>query len=211
MILLPNRLTVRSLSASLILFLLSLGVAAPGASARPKIVDFEYDYPTGSIVIINSERKLYYILGKGRALRYGVAVGEEEEIWTGMEIVTLKRDAPRWVDPEDEENVIEPGPGNPLGLRAMNLGWSLWRIHGTPQRWSIGQAVSNGCIRMRNEDVVDLFPRVHIGAPVYAIKSRAYAKIKPRHRGIKYVDIEDEDEYDKKYRRGREDDEDEDE
>ena len=199
----PDKPILKTVARTVALLLLAAFIAlAPRmASAAPKVVSFEYDYPAGSIVIINSERRLYYILGGGRALRYGVAVGNEDEIWTGMEIVTLKRDAPRWVDPDDEENVVEPGPGNPLGLRAMNLGWSLWRIHGTPQRWSIGEAVSNGCIRMRNEDVVDLFPRVHIGAPVYAIKSRRYAKVKIKQRGRKYVEIEDEDAFDEKYRR----------
>ena len=194
---------LRNFHAGIIAFCLATAtiVVSGPAAATPRSVEFKYDYPKGSIVIINSERRLYYVQGGGRALRYGIAVGNDDEIWTGTEVVTLKRPAPRWVDPEDDENVSEPGPNNPLGLRAMNLGWTLWRIHGTPKRWSIGRAVSNGCIRMRNEDVVDLYERVHLGTPVFAIKSRRYAKMRIDHPGIKYVDIEDEDLYDKKYRR----------
>ena len=159
------------------------------AVAGPENVPFDLAYDPGSIVIINKERRLYYVLEGRRALRYRVAVGNEEEIWTGMEVVTAKRENPTWTDPDDEENVVEGGPDNPLGVRAMYLGWTLWRIHGTPKRWSIGRAVSNGCIRMLNEDVTDLYDRVHIGAPVYVLRSREQAE-RPQHRGIKLVELE---------------------
>lgn len=173
----------RLLAAGMLLCLLT----ATGARAERELVAFDNaNYARGTIVIVNSERRLYYVLGNGRALRYPVAIGRPEEVWTGKQIVMEKRENPTWVDPEDLTNVEEPGPGNPLGLRAMNLGWSLWRIHGTPHVWSVGRNVSNGCIRMQNSDVVDLFSRVHVGAPVFAVNSLADSK--PSHWAKKVVD-----------------------
>lgn len=157
------------------------------ARADRELVAFEnQSYARGTILIVNSERRLYYVLGNGRALRYPIAIGRPEEMWTGKQIIMEKRENPTWVDPEDSDNVEEPGPKNPLGLRAMNLGWSLWRIHGTPHTWSIGRNVSNGCIRMHNGDVIDLFSRVHVGAPVFAVN--ALADLKPSHWARKIVD-----------------------
>ncbi|MEL6374780.1 MAG: L,D-transpeptidase [Pseudomonadota bacterium] len=150
--------------------------AGQPAEAARRLVSFNLNYPMGAIVIINSERKLYYVLGNGRAIQYPVSIGNQEEIWTGMEVVTEKKENPKWTDPENPDNVVQGGPHNPLGVRAIYLGWTLWRIHGTPQSWSIGRAVSNGCIRMYNKDVVDLYDRVHVGAPVYVIKSRYQPK-----------------------------------
>jgi hypothetical protein len=132
-------------------------------------------YPVGSVVIVNNERKLYYITGKGEALRYGVAVGKNAELWMGKTFVTQKVVDPRWIPVNGDDPVEGGDPKNPLGKRALYLDWSLLRIHGTPSRGSIGSAVSNGCVRMLNEDVIDLFERVHIGAPVFAIKSWADA------------------------------------
>jgi lipoprotein-anchoring transpeptidase ErfK/SrfK len=173
------------------LAVLSIGPLAPSNSwaqskpvvlpeAKPETVPFELNYKPGSIVIINAERKLYYVQGDGTALRYGVAIGNADEVWTGKQVVTEKKENPRWVSPDGDDEV-EPGPDNPLGVRAMYLGWTLWRIHGTPSRNSIGQAVSNGCIRMRNEDVTHLYERVHIGAPVYAIGPRNSRTMKIDH------------------------------
>lgn len=144
--------------------------AGQSAHAAPETVPFEAGYQPGAIVVVNAERKLYYVLGDGTALRYGVAVGNADEIWTGKQVVTAKKENPRWISPDGDDEV-EPGPDNPLGVRALYLGWTLWRIHGTPKVHSIGRAVSNGCIRLRNEDIVDLYERVHIGAPVYAVKT----------------------------------------
>jgi lipoprotein-anchoring transpeptidase ErfK/SrfK len=128
-------------------------------------------FPTGAIVIVNNERKLYYITAKGEALRYGVAVGKTAELWMGRTFVAAKAVDPKWI-PVNGDDPVEGGDAkNPLGKRAMYLDWSLLRIHGTPSRGSIGSATSNGCIRMLNEDVVDLFERVHLGAPVYAVSS----------------------------------------
>jgi hypothetical protein len=122
-------------------------------------------------LIVNTERKVYYVIGAGRAIRYGVAVGKESERWTGRTFVSDKKVDPRWIPIDGQEPVEGGDPSNPLGQRALYLDWSLLRIHGTPSRGSIGSAVSNGCIRMLNEDVIDLFDRVHVGAPVFAINS----------------------------------------
>lgn len=149
--------------------------AAPKIEAEPvskpvKVAVSEL-YPVGAIVIVNNERKLYYITAKGEALRYGVAVGNNAELWMGRTFVAAKMVDPKWIPVNGDDPVEGGDPKNPLGKRALYLDWSLLRIHGTPSRKSIGSAVSNGCIRMLNEDVVDLFERVHIGAPVYAIES----------------------------------------
>ncbi len=139
--------------------------------SKPVKVSVPELYPTGAIVIVNNERKLYYITGKGEALRYGVAVGARAELWMGRTFVAAKMVDPKWIPVNGDDPVEGGDPKNPLGKRALYLDWSLLRIHGTPSRHSIGSAVSNGCIRMLNEDVVDLFERVHIGAPVFAIES----------------------------------------
>lgn len=128
-------------------------------------------YAVGSIVVVNNERKLYYVTGKGEARRYGVAVGSNAELWMGRTFVAAKVVDPKWIPVNGDDPVDGGDAKNPLGKRALYLDWSLLRIHGTPSRKSIGSAVSNGCIRMLNEDVVDLFDRVHLGAPVYAIES----------------------------------------
>jgi lipoprotein-anchoring transpeptidase ErfK/SrfK len=150
----------------------SLPARAAGEPASKTVkVSVPAVYPVGSIVIVNGERKLYYITGKGEAMRYGVAVGRQSELWMGRTFVAGKMVDPKWI-PINGDDPVEGGDSkNPLGKRALYLDWSLLRIHGTPSRGSIGSAVSNGCVRMLNEDVVDLFERVHLGAPVYAIKS----------------------------------------
>ncbi len=151
--------------------------AAPGnrpsveAQTRSQRVSVPAIYAPGSIVIVNGERKLYYITGKGEAVRYGVAVGKNAELWMGRTFIAAKAVDPKWIPINGDEPVEGGDPANPLGKRALYLDWSLLRIHGTPSRGSIGSAVSNGCIRMLNEDVMDLFERVHLGAPVYAITS----------------------------------------
>jgi lipoprotein-anchoring transpeptidase ErfK/SrfK len=147
-------------------------MTAVPAQARPEAVTVELGYPVGSVVIINGERKVYYVIGPNKAIRYGVAIGKASELWTGRTFVSDKKVDPRWIPIDGEEPVEGGDPSNPLGKRALYLDWSLLRIHGTPSRGSIGSAVSNGCIRMLNEDVMDLFERVHVGAPVFAINSR---------------------------------------
>ena len=151
--------------------LLALAGAVP-AMAKSERVATDFNYPAGSVVIVNSERKVYYVTAKGEAIRYPVAVGKQSELWMGRTFVAAKQVDPKWIPVNGDDPVEGGDAANPLGKRALYLDWSLLRIHGTPSRGSIGSAVSNGCIRMLNEDVVDLFERVHLGAPVYAVSSR---------------------------------------
>jgi hypothetical protein len=146
------------------------------AEAR-ELVSWDGAHELGTIVVKTSERQLYYILGSGMALRYDVAVGKEGMQWSGDTFVQSKRRNPGWSptarmrsEHPSLPEYVPPGPKNPLGVRAIYLGWSEYRIHGTNAPWSIGRAASSGCIRMRNDDVVDLFERVHIGAPVQVIR-----------------------------------------
>jgi lipoprotein-anchoring transpeptidase ErfK/SrfK len=137
--------------------------------------------PPGSLIVDTSGRHLYLILEGGRAIRYGVGVGREGMAWSGRAIVGRKAEWPRWTPTADmiarepERNArwaggMEPGLRNPLGARALYLFQdgrdSLYRIHGTNEPWSIGQSVSSGCIRMINQDVIDLHQRVGVGTPV---------------------------------------------
>lgn len=162
---------VRRLATVLVLALVT-AVAAARSEAR-EIVDVAEDYEYGTIVVKTSEKRLYYALGNGKAIRYSVAVGSPQNQWFGTTWVSEKRTNPTWTptpsmrarNPNLPQSVAG-GADNPLGVRALYLGWTTYRIHGTNAPGSIGHAVSNGCIRMRNEDVVDLYERVHIGAPV---------------------------------------------
>jgi lipoprotein-anchoring transpeptidase ErfK/SrfK len=142
-----------------------------------RIVEFSRALKPGSILIKTNERKLYYVLGDGKAIQYGIGVGREGFTWRGQKRISRKAEWPSWSPPatmiarERAKGIILPaympgGPSNPLGARALYLGGSLYRIHGTNQPSSIGQATSSGCIRMLNEEVVDLHDRVKIGALV---------------------------------------------
>ena len=143
----------------------------------PQLVDFEDSYEPGTLVVKTSERRLYLTLGNGKAYRYGIAVGEPIRQWSGESWVSAKRVNPDWRPTPRMRNAnpslpsyMPGGPGNPLGSRALYLGWSEFRIHGTTKPWSIGTASSNGCFRMHNADVVDLYERVHVGAPVIVLR-----------------------------------------
>ena len=141
-------------------------------------VEFPASYPAGSIVVVNRERALYFVGEEGKARRYPVAIGTPGEQWTGREIVAEMGENPRWFpiggDDDSAPDPIPAGdPRNPLGVRALYLGRTLWRIHGTIVPNSIGRAVSNGCIRMHNAHVVDLFERVSIGTAVYVVQTLA--------------------------------------
>jgi lipoprotein-anchoring transpeptidase ErfK/SrfK len=140
-------------------------------------IDFATKLPPGSILVRTKERKLYFILPEGQAIMYRVGVGREGFQWSGKNQITRKATWPAWTPPdimikrEALKGHIIPdhmagGPQNPLGARAMYIGSTDFRIHGTTQPWSIGHAVSSGCIRMLNEHVIDLFDRVKIGAKV---------------------------------------------
>ena len=146
----------------------------------PQIVDYPTGQKPGTIVIDTPNRFLYLVLGNGKARRYGVGVGKPGFEWAGTHRVTRKAEWPDWRPPaqmiarEKKKGRILPtympgGPANPMGARALYLGSTLYRIHGTNQPWTIGAAVSSGCIRMRNEDVVDLYERVGNGTKVIVI------------------------------------------
>ena len=129
--------------------------------------------PPGSIYISTSERRLYLILGNGEALRYGIGVGRDGFGWSGTHHITAKREWPSWTPPAemrrrrpDLPRYMAGGIENPLGARAMYLGSTLYRIHGSNEPETIGHAVSSGCIRMTNEDVTDLYNRVSVGTLV---------------------------------------------
>jgi lipoprotein-anchoring transpeptidase ErfK/SrfK len=134
-------------------------------------------YPTrhkpGTIVINTTERRLYLVLGNGQALRYGIGVGRIGFTWAGTTRVSAKREWPGWTPPAQMHRrqpglpkYMPGGPDNPLGARALYLGSTLYRIHGSNEPETIGQAVSSGCFRLTNEDVIDLYNRVRVGATV---------------------------------------------
>ena len=147
---------------------------------RKQIVSFDRSEPAGTIVIDTSNTYLYYVLGQGRAIRYGVGVGREGFTWSGVQSVSRKAEWPDWHPPAEMiarqpylPRFVAGGPGNPLGARAMYLGSSEYRIHGTNDPTTIGKFVSSGCIRMTNEDVTDLFSRVNVGAKVVVLPKNA--------------------------------------
>lgn len=136
-------------------------VAAPG------------DFKPGSIFINTAERRLYFMLGNGQAIRYGIGVGRDGFRWSGVHRVSAKKEWPDWTPPPqmlrrrpDLPRHMKGGEDNPLGARAMYLGSTLYRIHGSNEPETIGQAVSSGCFRMTNADVIDLYERVQVGATV---------------------------------------------
>ncbi|MGD9784493.1 MAG: L,D-transpeptidase [Hyphomicrobiaceae bacterium] len=139
-----------------------------------KTVAFSQQYNPGQIIVSFGDRRLYWIHKKGQAMSYPIAVPREQSRWQGVTSVSMKRENPSWTPTPDmlAENPklprYVPGghPLNPLGVRALYLGSSTYRIHGTDAPWTIGQAVSKGCIRMYNEDVLDLYPRVPTGTRV---------------------------------------------
>ncbi len=150
----------------------ALGLIAAGpAQAGPEIVTFRQNYPLGAIIVVNKERRLYYVIGKNRALKYPVAVGTPENQWTGQLFVASRAVNPSWTPPWSPGRTVPGGAGNPLGVRALYLGWTNYRIHGTNAPGSIGSAASHGCFRMLNADVSNLYSRVNIGAPVYVVNS----------------------------------------
>jgi lipoprotein-anchoring transpeptidase ErfK/SrfK len=138
----------------------------------------ESKYTPGSIIIRTPERALYYVLPGGKALRYKVGVGKQGFQWSGNSKIAMKKEWPDWRPPavmiareaakgNDIPDYMEGGPNNPLGARAMYISGTMFRIHGTNNAASIGGAVSSGCIRMMNSDVIDLYERVAVGSRVY--------------------------------------------
>jgi lipoprotein-anchoring transpeptidase ErfK/SrfK len=147
---------------------------------RRHIVEYHRKEAPGTVVIDSDARYLYYVVADNKAIRYGVTVGEEAQAWSGIAKVGRKEEWPAWVPTSGEKerlgplpNFVAGGPHNPMGARAMYLFEgnrdTLYRIHGTNQPEYIGQAISSGCIRMTNEDVIDLYNRIKVGAPVVVL------------------------------------------
>ena len=157
-----------------------VGPAQLPAHLRRQEVSFATKEPAGTIVVDTSNTHLYYVLGGGRAIRYGVRVGRDGFTWTGVQKISRKAEWPDWHPPTEmiERQPYLPrfmagGPGNPLGARAMYLGSTIYRIHGTNQPSTIGKFVSSGCIGMLNEDVSDLFERTKVGTRVVVMPGGA--------------------------------------
>ncbi len=143
----------------------------------PRVIEWNADYPKGTVVISTSQRRLYYILGNNQAIEYGVGVGREGFAWSGEKHVTAIREWPGWTPPPqmlkrrpELPRYMPGGIENPLGARAIYLGSSLYRIHGSNEPETIGAAVSSGCIRMVNRDVIDLADRVKVGTKVVVLR-----------------------------------------
>ena len=140
-------------------------------------VRIDTGYKPGTIIISTSQRRLYYVNGDGTAIQYGVGVGRRGFEWSGTKVVSQKRAWPSWTPPgemlrrrPDLPRHMAGGINNPLGARALYLGSSLYRIHGSNEPETIGQAVSSGCFRLTNEDVIDLYDRVRVGAKVVVLR-----------------------------------------
>ena len=153
------------------------GMVARSSPIGRQTASIDPKYSPGSIVISTSERRLYYVTSRGQAIQYGVGVGRPGFQWSGVKTVSAKKEWPSWTPPAqmlkrrpDLPRHMPGGLDNPLGARAMYLGSSLYRIHGSNEPETIGQAVSSGCFRMTNDDVVDLYSRVRVGAPVYVLR-----------------------------------------
>jgi lipoprotein-anchoring transpeptidase ErfK/SrfK len=143
---------------------------------QKQIVDYDGRERPGTIIVNTRERFLYLVEGSGKAMRYGIGVGRPGFTWAGVKQISAKREWPDWRPPDemmkrrpDLPRYMPGGPDNPLGARAMYLGSSLYRIHGSNEPWTIGTQVSSGCIRMRNQDVIDLYNRVKVGTKVIVI------------------------------------------
>jgi lipoprotein-anchoring transpeptidase ErfK/SrfK len=183
-----NRYSFRAVLVAIGWALLAGGIATPvhaqlfwdwgggnvvGDSGR-EIVRFDPEYAPGQIVVSFGDRRLYYVVKPGEAISYPIAIPRDEDRWEGVTTVSQKRENPSWTptatmvaeNPRLPRWVPGGHPMNPLGIRALYLGSSTYRIHGTDAPWTIGTAVSKGCIRMYNQDVLDLYPRASVGATV---------------------------------------------
>ncbi|TMJ43473.1 MAG: L,D-transpeptidase, partial [Alphaproteobacteria bacterium] len=144
-----------------------------GPSIARGVVSYPTNHKAGTIIVSTAQRRLYLVLGNGQAMSYAIGVGKAGFAWSGVTQITDKREWPDWTPPEqmlrrrpDLPHHMAGGPDNPMGARGIYLGASLYRIHGSNEPDSIGQATSSGCIRMTNQDVIDLYSRVNIGATV---------------------------------------------
>lgn len=143
---------------------------------RRRPVFYRTDYPVGTIIVHTADRYLYLITGNNLALRYGIGVGRDGFQWGGIHRISRKKEWPDWTPPDEmiERQPYLPrwmagGPGNPLGARALYIGHTVYRIHGTNAPETIGQAVSSGCFRLVNDDIIDLYARVPVGTKVVVL------------------------------------------
>jgi len=150
------------------------------AHLKRQIVNYSTVEAPGTIIVDTPNTYLYLVLGNGQALRYGIGVGRDGFTWSGVHRVSQKREWPDWTPPAemlrrrpDLPHFMKGGPDNPLGARAMYLGSTMYRIHGSNEPWTIGGQVSSGCIRMTNEDVTDLYSRVSVGTRVIVLPMTA--------------------------------------
>ncbi|MEJ0013319.1 MAG: L,D-transpeptidase [Bauldia sp.] len=143
-------------------------------------VSYDGPYGPNTIVVNTTERRLYYVMENGQAIKYGIGVGREGFTWQGTDRVSRKAEWPGWTPPavmiareaakgRKLPAYMKGGIGNPLGARALYIGGRIYRIHGTAEPWTIGQAVSSGCIRLVNDDVIDLYDRVAVGTKVVVL------------------------------------------
>ncbi len=146
------------------------------ARLKRQVVNYATREAPGTIIIDTPNTYLYYVLGGGQAIRYGIGVGREGFTWSGVQTVTRKAEWPDWTPPAEMiarqpylPRYMAGGPGNPLGARAMYLGGTIYRIHGTNAPHTIGTHVSSGCLRLTNEDVTDLYSRVNVGTKVIVL------------------------------------------
>lgn len=144
---------------------------------KKELIDYTGPYGSGTIIVNTTERRLYYVVGDGKAMKYGIGVGRPGFTWQGTHHITRKAEWPGWTPPSAMRKrqpklpyFMPGGPDNPLGARAMYIGSTIYRIHGTAEPWTIGQAVSSGCIRMTNDDVADLYERVGVGTKVVVVR-----------------------------------------
>jgi lipoprotein-anchoring transpeptidase ErfK/SrfK len=147
---------------------------------RRQVVDYASPATPGTVVIDTSQTYLYFVLSHGKAIRYGIGVGRDGFTWSGSQAVTRKAEWPDWTPPQEMiarqpylPRFMAGGEGNPLGARAIYLGTTVYRIHGTNMPSTIGHKVSSGCIRMVNEDVIDLYGRIDVGTKVIVLPNRA--------------------------------------
>jgi lipoprotein-anchoring transpeptidase ErfK/SrfK len=154
----------------------SVGATVDSEEFRRQVVDYSTRELAGTVIVDTPNTFLYLVLGGGKAIRYGIGVGREGFTWSGVQMVTKKTEWPDWTPPTEMiarqpylPRFTAGGPGNPMGARAMYLGGTIYRIHGTNDPTTIGKHVSSGCIRLTNEDVSDLYDRIPVGAKIVVL------------------------------------------
>lgn len=164
-----------------------------------QVVDYSTREAPGTIIVDTPHTYLYYVLGNGKAMRYGIGVGREGFTWAGVKQVARKAEWPDWYPPSEMiarqpylPRMTAGGPGNPLGARAMYIGGTEYRIHGTNDPTTIGKNVSSGCIRLTNDDVIDLYNRVSVGAKVIVLPQTVEARAKSPAPAQSVMQVSDE-------------------